>query len=48
MKMEKDSWVCLLPLWGGVMIDYQNEAGFRTGSIQGLSYSPLGWGNEGP
>ena len=37
----------LLPLWAGIMIDSQKKGGFRIGSVQGLAYSLLGWGNEG-
>ena len=30
------------------MNDSKNEAGLRIGGVQGLSSSPLGWGNERP
>ena len=33
---------------GGGMNDSKNEAGLRIVSVQGLSSSPLGWGNERP
>ena len=32
----------------GRMNDSKNEAGLRIVGVQGLSSSPLGWGNERP
>ena len=33
---------------GGGKNDSKNEAGLRIVGVQGLSISPLGWGNERP
>ena len=33
---------------GGRMNDSKNDSGLRIVGVQGLSSSPLGWGNERP